>query len=118
MKAIMRNWRFAAGLQQDIFNPLNPSVLPFTVLTASGNTGLLRSQGRIERFFHPSDESQIVVTLGMSEPIPTLVPSAKMMPVKRVTRSPLPAAMGLSGQTARGIMARTAIQNVSPLAKS
>jgi hypothetical protein len=41
------NWRFAAGLQYDIFNPLNPTVLPFTVLIAAGNTGLIRSQARI-----------------------------------------------------------------------
>ncbi|HEV3302121.1 MAG TPA: hypothetical protein VG055_20880 [Planctomycetaceae bacterium] len=67
------NWQFAAGLQQDIFNPLNPTVLPFTALIAAGNTGLLRSQGRIERFFHPSEDSEITVTLGVSDPIPTLV---------------------------------------------
>jgi hypothetical protein len=66
-------WRFAAGLQPDIFNPLNPAVLPFTVLIAAGNTGLIRSQARIERFLHPSDESQVTFTLGFSEPIPTLV---------------------------------------------
>ena len=67
------DWRFAAGLQPDIFNPLNPTVLPFTVLIATGNTGLIRSQARIERFIHPSDESQVTFTLGVSEPIPTLV---------------------------------------------
>jgi hypothetical protein len=44
-------------LQPDIFNPLNPTVLPFTVLIAAGNVGLIRSQARIERFLHPSDES-------------------------------------------------------------
>ena len=43
------DWRFAAGLQPDIFNPLNPTVLPFTALIAAGNTGLIRSQARIER---------------------------------------------------------------------
>jgi hypothetical protein len=67
------DWRFAAGLQPDIFNPLNPTVLPFTVLIATGNVGLIRSQVRIERFVHPSAESQITLTLGASEPIPTLV---------------------------------------------
>src|SRR5207244_12011639 len=48
------DWRLAAGLQPDIFNPLNPTVLPFTVLIAAGNTGLIRSQARIERFIQPS----------------------------------------------------------------
>jgi hypothetical protein len=33
------NWRFAAGLQFDIFNPLNPTVLPFSYLAGSGNAG-------------------------------------------------------------------------------
>jgi hypothetical protein len=32
------DWRFAAGLQLDIFNPLNPTVLPLSYLGASGNT--------------------------------------------------------------------------------
>lgn len=67
------DWRFAAGLQPDIFNPLNPTVLPFTVVIATGNTGLIRSQARIERFLYPSDEAQVTFTLGISEPIPTLV---------------------------------------------
>src|SRR5262245_60431582 len=31
------NFRFAAGLQFDIFNPLNPNVLPLSYLGASGN---------------------------------------------------------------------------------
>jgi hypothetical protein len=35
------DWRFAAGLQLDIFNPLNPTVLPLSYLGASGNTGAL-----------------------------------------------------------------------------
>ena len=47
------NWQFAAGLQQDIFNPLNPTVLPFTVLTAAGNTGLF-AQSRSDRTLFPS----------------------------------------------------------------
>lgn len=67
------DWRFAAGLQYDIFNPLNPTLLPFTVAIASGNTGLIRSQARIERFLHPSEESQVTLTVGASEAVPTLV---------------------------------------------
>ena len=34
-------WRFAGGLQIDIFAPLLPTVLPFSYLAASGNAGTL-----------------------------------------------------------------------------
>ena len=37
-------WRFAGGLQMDIFAPLLPTVLPFSFLAASGNAGLYRGQ--------------------------------------------------------------------------
>src|SRR5262249_4136086 len=65
------NWRFAAGLQLDIFNPLNPNVLPITYLGSSGNVGAFRTQARVERYLHPSDDSQITLTGGISDPIPT-----------------------------------------------
>jgi hypothetical protein len=64
-------WRYAAGLQMDIFNPLLPNVLPFSYLLSSGNAGAYRGQARIERFYYPSCESQITLTGGISEPIPT-----------------------------------------------
>src|SRR5262249_31108281 len=67
------DWRFAAGLQSDIFNPLNPTVLPLSYLGASGNTGAFRGQARVERYFHPSDDQQITLTAGISDPIPTTV---------------------------------------------
>ena len=67
------DWRFAAGLQLDIFNPLNPTVLPISYLGASGNTGAFRGQARLERYLHPSDDSQITLTVGLSDPIPTTV---------------------------------------------
>jgi hypothetical protein len=67
------DWRFAAGLQLDIFNPLNPTVLPFSLLGGSGNTGDYRGQLRAERFFYPSGDSQITLTAGISDPIPTSV---------------------------------------------
>ncbi|MGD9721036.1 MAG: hypothetical protein AB7O59_03160 [Pirellulales bacterium] len=62
------DWRFAAGLQQDIFAPLLPTVLPFSYLIASGNVGAFRGQLRAERFLHPSDDSQITLTAGISDP--------------------------------------------------
>jgi hypothetical protein len=68
------NWRFAAGLQFDIFNPLNPNVLPFSYLGASGNAGAgFPAQLRVERYFHPDDDSQITITGGISDPLPTTV---------------------------------------------
>jgi hypothetical protein len=70
------DWRFAAGLQFDIFNPLNPTVLPISYLGASGNTGAFRTQARVERYLYPSDDSQITLTAGLTDPIPTTVSNA------------------------------------------
>jgi hypothetical protein len=68
------DWRFAAGLQFDIFNPLNPNMLTFSLLGGSGNTGAgFPAQFRVERYLHPSDDSQITLTLGLSDPISTTV---------------------------------------------
>jgi hypothetical protein len=67
------DWRFAVGLQLDIFNPLNPTVLPISYLGASGNTGAFRGQLRVERYFHLVDDEQITLTGGLSDPVPTTV---------------------------------------------
>jgi len=65
--------RFAAGLQQDIFNPVGPTVLPFSLLYGSGNAGSYRGQIRFERYVHCDDGSQLTFQFGLSEPISTLV---------------------------------------------
>jgi hypothetical protein len=67
------DWRIAAGLQLDIFAPVVPTVLPFSILAASGNTGLYRGQLRVERFYHPSADEQITLTAGISDANPTIV---------------------------------------------
>ncbi len=68
------NWRFAAGLQFDIFNPLVPTVLPFSLLIGSGNTGnAYRGQARIVRYLYPSPDSQITIQTGVSEPVSTFL---------------------------------------------
>jgi hypothetical protein len=67
------DWRFAAGLQLDIFNPRLPTVLPFSMLLGSGNVGAYRGQARVERFLYPGDESQITLQAGVSEPIATFI---------------------------------------------
>lgn len=64
--------RLAAGLQLDIFAPVIPTVLPFSILSASGNVGLYRGQLRLERFFYPADEQQITCTVGISDANPTI----------------------------------------------
>jgi hypothetical protein len=66
-------WRFAAGLQTDIFAPLLPTVLPFSYLMASGNAGVFRGQLRAERYFYPSADEQVTLTAGISEPISTTI---------------------------------------------
>src|SRR5262245_21217250 len=67
------DWRFAFGLQLDIFNPRIPTVLPFSMLFGSGNAGAYRGQARVERYFHLSDESQITLQAGLSDPISTFI---------------------------------------------
>jgi hypothetical protein len=67
------DWRFAAGLQFDVFNPINPTVLPFSILAASGNAGIYRTQLRVERFIKPDDETQFTLTASLGEPVPTLI---------------------------------------------
>lgn len=72
----MRNdaWRFAAGLQFDVFNPLLPTILPFSALSASGNTGnAFRGQVRMERFLVVSDTAQWTLQAALSEPITTSI---------------------------------------------
>jgi hypothetical protein len=66
-------WRFAAGLQMDIFAPVLPSVLPFSYLAASGNTGIYRGQLRAERFYYPSKDRQVTITAGVSDANPTIL---------------------------------------------
>src|SRR5262249_58165508 len=68
------DWRFGAGLQFDIFNPLNPNMLTFSFLGGSGNAGAgFPGQARAERYFHPSDDSLVTLTVGLSEPLSTTV---------------------------------------------
>ena len=68
------DWRFAAGLQFDVFNPGLPTVLPFAGLSGSGNSGnAFRGQVRLERFFNPSEEVQWTIQTALSEPIASTI---------------------------------------------
>jgi len=69
-----QDWRFAAGLQFDVFSPGIPTVLPFSALSATGNSGnSFRGQVRLERFVYPDDETQWTFQFALSEPINTTI---------------------------------------------
>ena len=63
------DWRFAAGLQSDVFNPRKPSVISLAAMFTTGNTGSFRTQARIERFVKPSTSSEYSFQLAISDPI-------------------------------------------------
>lgn len=68
------NTRFAAGLQFDVFCPGAPTILPFSVLNASGNPGnAFRGQVRFERFIRPSADRQWTLQFALSEPIASTI---------------------------------------------
>ena len=69
------DWRFAAGLQQDVFNPISPTIVYLTKMYGSGNTGSYRGQARLERFFQEGNDFGLTLTGALSEPISTLVTS-------------------------------------------
>ncbi len=69
------DWRFAAGLQEDVFNPVSPTVVYLTKMYASGNTGSYRGQLRAERFWDEADDFGVTLQTALSEPISTLVTS-------------------------------------------
>lgn len=67
------DWRFAAGLQQDVFNPVSPTIVYLTKMYGSGNTGSYRGQVRVERFLQGNEDIGVTFTGALSEPISTLV---------------------------------------------
>lgn len=102
------DWRVAAGLQFDIFNPLNPNTLTFAYLAGSGNAGMgFPGQFRVERFFHLANDTQATLTLGLSEPISTTVNNAL-----RISED-----NGWPNLEARASIAAGPLQGEGPLAK-
>ena len=62
------DWRFAAGLQLDVFAPNLPTVLPFSADGAPvGNT--IKGQIRLERFLSAGSDSQWTFQSAISEPL-------------------------------------------------
>jgi hypothetical protein len=65
-------WRFAAGMQFNVFAPNLPSMLTFSALIASGNAGNnFPGQFRVERYFHPDEDSQWTIQAAISDPVAT-----------------------------------------------
>jgi hypothetical protein len=68
-------WRFAAGLQNDVFNPRKPNVISLAAMFTTGNTGSFRSQARLERFINPSDTAEYTFQFALSDPIQSVLGS-------------------------------------------
>jgi hypothetical protein len=69
------DWRFAAGLQNDVFNPRKPNVISLAAMFTTGNTGSFRSQARLERFIKPSDTAEYTFQFALSDPIQSVLGS-------------------------------------------
>jgi hypothetical protein len=71
----MRNdhWRFAIGLQPDLFAPRDPVVVPVTLMGGAGNAGTFRGQIRLERVYTPSEDFQATLQAALSDPISTVL---------------------------------------------
>jgi len=105
------DWRFAAGLQIDVFNPLLPTVLPLSYLAASGNTGMFRGQARVERFLHPAEDVQVTLTGALSEPIPTTVnPRLRVSEDNGLPNVDIRAAIGFGAVQGAGLEAHRPIE--------
>ena len=102
------DWRFAAGLQFDVFSPGIPTVLPFSALAASGNAGnSFRGQVRLERFLHVNERKQWTLQAALSEPI-----NSTIDPTFRVSED-----NGWPNVEARVALGLGSIEGVGPTAK-
>jgi len=69
-----KEWKFAAGLQFDVFLPRDPSMIPQSLLVYSGNPGAYRAQLRVEHYIKPSDDFQTTLQFAISDPIASQLP--------------------------------------------
>lgn len=67
------DWRIAAGLMNDVFNPGKPTVISLGSLFGSGNTGSFRGQARVEHYYKPGDALQLTSQFALSEPVASVV---------------------------------------------
>jgi hypothetical protein len=107
-----QDWRFAAGLQFDVFSPGIPTVLPFSALSASGNVGnSFRGQLRLERFLHVSEEKQWTLQAALSEPITsTIDPAFKVLEDNGWPNIEGRIALGLGPMAGAGLAAKRPIE--------
>jgi hypothetical protein len=68
-------WRFAAGLQNDVFNPRKPTSVSLAAMFTSGNTGSFRSQARLERSLGSANSNSLLFQLAVSDPIQSVIES-------------------------------------------
>lgn len=86
-------WRLAAGVQFNVFNPNLPTMLTFASMFGSGNAGNnFPGQFRVERYLHPSADEDLTIQLALTEPNATGVASQSPIssiitgtPVLRIT---------------------------------
>ncbi|MFN7770867.1 MAG: hypothetical protein ACK5UC_27020 [Planctomycetaceae bacterium] len=67
------DWRFAIGLQPDLFAPRDPVVIPISLMGGTGNSGTFRGQARVEHFVRPSDDFQTTFQFALSDPTTTIL---------------------------------------------
>ncbi len=72
-------WRFAAGLMNDVFNPVKPTMISLLNLFASGNTGSFRGQMRAENYFKPDDAFQLTTQFSIGEPVASVLSSNRVI---------------------------------------
>ncbi|HEX3147233.1 MAG TPA: hypothetical protein VHR66_04075 [Gemmataceae bacterium] len=105
------DWRIAAGLQFDVFNPLNPTVLPFSLLGTSGNTGFYRTALRLERYLHPDDDTLVTLTASLGDPVPTtLNDTLRINEDNGLPNLDVRAAVGIGPMTGEGFDAHRTIE--------
>jgi hypothetical protein len=68
-------WRFAAGLQNDVFTPRKPTSISLASMFTTGNTGSFRSQARLERNFGSSSTNSLQFQLAASDPVQSVIES-------------------------------------------
>jgi hypothetical protein len=105
------DWRIAAGLQFDVFNPLNPTVLPFSLLGTSGNTGFYRTQLRVERYLRPAEDTQVTLTASLGDPVPTTLNNQlRLIEDNGIPNLDVRAAVGLGPVSGEGLDAHRAVE--------
>jgi hypothetical protein len=94
-------WRFAAGLLFDVFAPGAPTVLPFSILGASGNAGnSFRGQLRLERYIVLGSDVQWTLQGALSDPITsTIDPTFRLLEDNGWPNLEGRLALGLGNQT-------------------